>query len=153
MNDNFIKQVIEYLYPVQNRVIAAVAFVRTFGQTLAGVFTVGASGLVIISVDNLQAIDWSTVGWTAAALFLSALLSGLKAFGDVSKNGLNSKYLESVVDPAELQAAVAAPVSAPSKTKTYRKVAAPAKAVKEEVSEKLDEPLGVEQAPAVEDVV
>ena len=157
MNENFIKQVYDYLFPKQNRVIAAVAFVRTFGQTLTGVFTVGAGGLILISVDNLQAIDWNTVGWSAAALFLSAILSGLKAFNDVSRNGLNSKYTESLaVNTEEIVAAirpssfVPAPVVAPvvEAPKAVTKKAPTKKAA----TKKADaEVMKVAQAPAVEE--
>lgn len=97
---HFIRQVIDYLYPAQNRVIAAVAFVRTFKQTFTGAFTVGGAGLITVSASDVATITWDVVLYTAAALLLSALLSGGVAFDDVSRNGLNSKYMDAA-NPAK----------------------------------------------------
>lgn len=97
---HFVRQVVEYLYPAQNRVIAAVAFVRTFKQTLTGAGVVGGGGLITITATDLAAITWDTVLYTAIALVLTALIAAGAAFDDVSRNGLNSKYLDAATAPA-----------------------------------------------------
>jgi len=97
---HFIRQVFDYLYPAKNRVVAAVAFVRTFKQTLTGAFTVGGTGLVAINASDIASLDWSVVGWTVVAVVLSAFLSAGVAFDDVSRNGLNSKYMNAATAPA-----------------------------------------------------
>lgn len=91
---HFISQVYDYLYPAKNRVVAAVAFVRTFKQTLTGAFTVGGTGLVAINAQDIANLNWEVVGWTVLAIVLSAILSASVAFDDVSRNGLNSKYMD-----------------------------------------------------------
>ena len=97
---HFIRQVFDYLYPSKNRVVAAVAFVRTFKQTLTGAFTVGGTGLIAINASDISNLDWNVVGWTVVAVLLSAFLSAGVAFDDVSRNGLNSKYMDAVTKPA-----------------------------------------------------
>lgn len=97
---HFVKQVIEYLYPKKNRVIASVAAVRTFRQTLVGAFTVGGAGLITINATDLAQLNWDIVIYTAIALFLSAVISANVAFEDVSRNGLNSKYMDAANPPA-----------------------------------------------------
>lgn len=97
---HFVKQVIEYLYPAQNRVIAAVAFVRTFKQTLTGAGVVGGGGLITVTATDLATITWDTVLFTVIALVLTALIAAGAAFDDVSRNGLNSKYLDAANPPA-----------------------------------------------------
>ena len=97
---HFIKQVFDYMYPAKNRVIAAVAFVRTFKQTFTGAFTVGGAGLITVSATDIAVLNWDIVLATAVALFLSAVLSAAVAFDDVSRNGLNSKYMDAANPPA-----------------------------------------------------
>lgn len=97
---HFIAQVYDYLYPAKNRVVAAVAFVRTFKQTLTGAFTVGGTGLVAINAQDIASLNWEVVGWTVLAVVLSAFLSATVAFDDVSRNGLNSKYMDAANPPA-----------------------------------------------------
>lgn len=171
---HFIKQVIDYMYPAKNRVIAAVAFVRTFKQTFTGAFTVGGAGLITISATDIATLNWDIVIATAVALFLSAVLSAAVAFDDVSRNGLNSKYMDAAnppapavtVDPVALNGViqklrpaffVPAPVEAPktveapattAKKPTTRKAATKAKtAVANKVVENT---MKANQAPAVE---
>lgn len=97
---HFIKQVFEYLYPAKNRVVASVAFVRTFKQTLTGAFTVGGTGLIAINAGDIANLNWDVVMWTVIAVVLSGLLSAGVAFDDVSRNGLNSKYMDAA-NPAK----------------------------------------------------
>lgn len=162
---HFVKQVIDYMYPAKNRVIAAVAFVRTFKQTFTGAFTVGGAGLITVSATDIAQLNWDIVLATAIALFLSAVLSAAVAFDDVSRNGLNSKYMDAANPPApavtvdpvavngiiqQLRPAsfVPAPAEAPKAvaTKPARKTAA--KKAKEVVEETVV--THVEQAPANE---
>lgn len=169
----FIRQVIDYMYPAKNRVIASVAFVRTFKQTFTGTFTVGGTGLVAITANDISTVDWTMVGWTAVALLLSSILSGAVAFDDVSRNGLNSKYMDAAnapapavqIDPAALATVakqltkpagmIPAPAVAPvTTTEAPKNVAAAKPARKRAAVKKVETPElkgGIAQmAPAVE---
>lgn len=169
---HFIKQVFDYLYPAKNRVIAAVAFVRTFKQTIVGAFTVGGAGLITVSATDIAQLNWDIVLATAIALFLSAVLSAGVAFDDVSRNGLNSKYMDAAnppapavtVDPVALNGViqklrpaffVPAPVEAPkaeaAPVAAAKKPAARKSAAKTKVADKVVEnTMKANQAPAVE---
>ena len=131
---HFIEQVVEYLYPAKNRVIAAVAFVRTFKQTLTGAGTVGAGGLITVTANDLAAISWDIVIYTAIALVLTALIAAAAAFDDVSRNGLNSKYMDAaavVAPPVVVEAAaVGAAVKGLQESRPFWMVPAPAEAPK-----------------------
>ena len=169
---HFIKQVFDYMYPAKNRVIAAVAFVRTFKQTFTGAFTVGGAGLITISATDIAVLNWDIVLATAIALFLSAVLSAAVAFDDVSRNGLNSKYMDAAnppapavtVDPVALNGViqklrpaffVPAPTEAP---KAVTPATAPAPAKKAPARKKataaankvVENTMKADQAPAVE---
>ena len=96
---HFIKQVFDYLYPKKNRVIAAVAFVRTFKQALTGTTVVGGTGLIAINAQDLANLNWDIVMYTAIAVILTATIAGMSAFDDVSRNGLNSKYMDAMTTP------------------------------------------------------
>lgn len=166
----FIRQVIDYMYPAKNRVIASVAFVRTFKQTFTGTFTVGGTGLIAITAQDITAVDWTMVGWTALALFLSSVLSGAVAFDDVSRNGLNSKYMDAAtipapavtIEPAAIVAVakqvrpasfVPAPVEAPktaTKKPSTRKRTASTK-MTAAANKVVENTLKANQAPAVEE--
>jgi hypothetical protein len=163
----FIRQVIDYMYPAKNRVIAAVAFVRTFKQTLTGALAVGGTGLITVNATDVANLTWEIVGYTAIALVLTALIAAGTAFDDVSRNGLNSKYMDAATIPAPevivttdvvkqmLRPAmfVPAPVEAPkltAKKPATRKSAAKPKATA--VANKVVEnTLKANQAPAVEE--
>ena len=167
---HFVKQVVEYLYPAKNRVIAAVAFVRTFKQTFVGAFTVGGAGLITVSATDIAQLNWDIVIAAAIALFLSAVLSAMVAFDDVSRNGLNSKYMDAAnpaapavtVDPVALNGVIqklrpASFVPAPA---VEAPVTAKKPAAKKTASKKADAPVApatpelkggiAEMAPAVE---
>jgi hypothetical protein len=166
---HFIRQVFDYMYPAKNRVIAAVAFVRTFKQTFTGAFTVGGAGLITISATDIAQLNWDIVLATAIALFLSAILSAAVAFDDVSRNGLNSKYMDAAnppapavtVDPVALNGVikqlrpsffVPAPAEAPKveAKKTARKTAAKPKATAA-ANKVVENTMKANQAPAVEE--
>lgn len=159
---HFVRQVIDYMYPAKNRVIAAVAFVRTFKQTFTGAFTVGGAGLITISATDIATLNWDIVLATAVALFLSAVLSAAVAFDDVSRNGLNSKYMDAanppapavVVDPVAVKGVIAklSPadfIPAPEQPKAAAKKPVRKTAAKK-AEAKPEEVMKVEQAPAVE---
>ena len=167
---HFIKQVFDYLYPKKNRVIAAVAFVRTFKQALTGTTVVGGSGLIAVNATDIANLNWEVVMYTAIAVILTATIAGASAFDDVSRNGLNSKYMDAattpepsvIVTPEVVKQLVRpafftpAPAEAPPALKTAakpatRKKAAP-KAKATAVANKVTEnTMKVEQAPAVEE--
>lgn len=96
---HFVKQVFDYLYPKKNRIIAAVAFVRTFKQALTGTTVVGGTGLIAINAQDLANLNWEIVLYTLIAVVLTALIAGVSAFDDVSRNGLNSKYMDAATTP------------------------------------------------------
>lgn len=96
---HFVKQVFDYLYPKKNRVIAAVAFVRTFKQALTGTTVVGGSGLIAVNATDIANLNWEVVMYTAIAIVLTATIAGASAFDDVSRNGLNSKYMDAATTP------------------------------------------------------
>lgn len=164
---HFIRQVIDYMYPAKNRVIAAVAFVRTFKQTLTGAFAVGGTGLITVNATDIATLTWEIVGYTVIALVLTALIAGGTAFDDVSRNGLNSKYMDAATTPApeviitaeqvkqllpRPASFVPAPESAPKAAAkpATRKKSASAKAT--EVANKVVEnTMKADQAPAVEE--
>ena len=131
---HFVKQVVEYLYPAKNRVIAAVAFVRTFKQTLTGAGVVGGGGLITVTANDVAAINWDIVIYTAIALVLTAFIAGATAFDDVSRNGLNSKYMDAanvVAPPVVVDAgAVGATVKGLQESRPFWMVPAPAEAPK-----------------------
>ncbi len=164
---HFIRQVFDYMYPAKNRVIAAVAFVRTFKQAITGTTVVGGSGLIAINATDIASLNWEVVMYTAIAVVLTALIAGASAFDDVSRNGLNSKYMDAmttpepsvVIDPKAVQqllrpaSFVPAPAVAPktaAKPATRKKAATKATAVANKVVENT---LKANQAPAVEEPV
>lgn len=168
---HFIKQVFDYMYPAKNRVIAAVAFVRTFKQTFTGAFTVGGAGLITVSATDIAVLNWDIVIATAVALFLSAVLSAAVAFDDVSRNGLNSKYMDAAnppapavtVDPVALNGViqklrpaffVPAPAEAPKAVATAAKKAPAKKPTRAKATaaanKVVENTMKADQAPAVE---
>ncbi len=161
---HFIKQVFDYLYPKKNRVIAAVAFVRTFKQAMTGTTVVGAGGLIAINAEDLANLDWNVVMYTAIAVVLTAVIAGISAFDDVSRNGLNSKYMDAattpepsvivtpevvkqLVRPSFFVPATEKPKAA-AKPSTRKKATPKATAAANKVVENT---MKVEQAPAVEE--
>ena len=165
---HFVKQVFDYLYPKKNRIIAAVAFVRTFKQTFTGAFTVGGAGLITISATDIAQLNWDIVIAAAVALFLSAVLSAMVAFDDVSRNGLNSKYMDAAnppapavtVDPVAVAGVIKqlrpasfmpAPATAEAPADTAKPATTKKVVAKKAASKKADEQvMAAEQAPAVE---
>jgi len=162
---HFVKQVFDYLYPSKNRVIAAVAFVRTFKQAITGTSVVGGSGLIAINAGDIANLNWEVVMYTAIAVVLTAIIAGASAFDDVSRNGLNSKYMDAattpepsvIVDPAVVKqllrpaSFVPAPAEAPkaaAKPATRKKATPKATAAANKVVENT---LKADQAPAVEE--
>lgn len=164
---HFIKQVFDYLYPKKNRVIAAVAFVRTFKQALTGTTVVGGGGLIAINATDIANLNWDVVLYTAIAVILTATIAGASAFDDVSRNGLNSKYMDAATTPEpsiivtpEIVKQLArpafftpAPAEAPktvAKSAARKKATPKATAVANKVVENT---MKVEQAPAVEEPI
>ena len=165
---HFVKQVFDYLYPKKNRVIAAVAFVRTFKQALTGTTVVGGGGLIAINATDIANLNWDVVLYTAIAVILTATIAGASAFDDVSRNGLNSKYMDAATTPEpsviitpEIVKQLArpafftpAPAEAPpalktaTKPATRKKAATKATAVANKVVENT---MKANQAPAVEE--
>lgn len=123
------------LFPPANRQAALVAFLRTFWQTVVGTSVVSVFGAAGITASGLATLDWQILGWTVAAILLSAILAGAKSALNILANGLPGAYNDaaiatvpqavvptndaaSVADAlamqADAQAALAAPVAAPA---------------------------------------
>ena len=166
----FVKQVFDYLYPKKNRVIAAVAFVRTFKQALTGTTVVGGSGLIAINATDIANLNWDVVMYTAIAVVLTAIIAGASAFDDVSRNGLNSKYMDAATTPEPsviIQPDVVkqlirpsffvpAPVEAPKVVATAKKPATRKKAAPKATAaanKVVENTMKADQAPAVEEAV
>lgn len=102
----FWRKLIDTLAPPENRLIAVVAFVRTFKQNVKSTGTIGgAAGLVITAQDVIN-VNWQLLGYTAIAVGLSALLAGADAYFDVLANGMSPKYAEALYETAQKQAIV-----------------------------------------------
>ena len=161
---HFIRQVFDYMYPAKNRVIAAVAFVRTFKQAITGTTVVGGSGLIAINATDIASLNWEVVMYTAIAVVLTALIAGASAFDDVSRNGLNSKYMDAmttpepsvVIDPKAVQQLLrpAFFVPAPTEPKTAAKKPAARKKTTPKATaaanKVVENTLKANQTPAVE---
>ena len=92
----FWTQLIESLAPPENRLLAAVAFVRTFRQGFKGSSIVAAGGGVTLTAAGLAEVNWVTVTYALIAVGLSGLAAGSDAYFDVLANGINSKYADAV---------------------------------------------------------
>lgn len=154
---HFVKQVFDYLYPKKNRVIAAVAFVRTFKQALTGTTVVGGSGLIAVNATDIANLNWDVVMYTAIAVILTAIIAGASAFDDVSRNGLNSKYMDAattpepsvIVTPEVVKQLVRPAFFTPAPAEAPKIMTVANNATVEEVA--TDQIMKVEQAPAVEE--
>lgn len=92
----FWTQLMEALAPPENRLIAAVAFTRTFVQGLTGSAFVSAGGSLLLNATDILTADWQTLALAALATGLSASISGLNAYFNVLSNGLSPKYAEAM---------------------------------------------------------
>lgn len=90
-------QVWEQLFPSANRVMATVAFFRTFGQTIRGSAAVGALLGAGVTVSDLATIDWTVLGFGASAIVLTALIAGADSGFNMLRNGLPESYTKAVV--------------------------------------------------------
>lgn len=161
---HFIRQVFDYMYPAKNRVIAAVAFVRTFKQAITGTTVVGGSGLIAINATDIASLNWEVVMYTAIAVVLTALIAGASAFDDVSRNGLNSKYMDAmttpepsiIIDPKAVKQLLSSDmfVPAPAEPKTATKKPAARKKATPKLTaaanKVVENSIKANQAPAVE---
>lgn len=102
----FIKDLLNAVAPKENRLLAAVAFIRTFGQGIRGSAVVAVLIGTGVTVADLTSIDWVLVGYTAAAIVATALIAGLDAYFSVLSHGLNAKYTEAVITslPKQMEA-------------------------------------------------
>lgn len=102
---SILREAMDSLFPRKNRVVAVVAGVRTFEQSVRSNLTVGGTGAIVVTASDLIAVDWSMVLWVAIALLLSALIAAYIAFADVARHGVSSKYAEALAEQAALEAA------------------------------------------------
>lgn len=94
----------EALAPKENRLVAAVAAVRTFEQGLTGTGYISAGGVIVLTVTDFYSVDWMVVVIAAGITVLSALVSAWKAWRDVLKNGLPANYQKALYEQAQAQA-------------------------------------------------
>lgn len=101
------------LFPPANRQAAAVAFLRTFWQTVRATGYLASGGIITITATQLATIDVRTLALTAAAILTSGLLSGTLAAGNILTNGLPTAY-QNTTTPAA--AAIPAATANPAPT-------------------------------------
>jgi len=94
---SFIGKVLDQLAPPENRVVAAVFFVRSFGQAVRGSSFVGTVIGAGVTVTSLTKIDLVTLGYGIAAVLLTALVVALDSYFNVLQNGVPDGYLEGAV--------------------------------------------------------
>ncbi len=93
----FWRNFFQSIAPKENRLIAAVAFYRTFRQGLTGSAFTAAGGGIALTAVGIAEINWTTTLYAAIAVLIAAFVSGLNAFFNVLENGLSRKYAEAVV--------------------------------------------------------
>lgn len=101
MSDNFFTRLLEALAPKENRLVAAVAFVRTFRQGFTGSSIAAAGGGITLTAIGLAEVNWQTVAFAAIAVGIASLGAALNAYFSVLENGLSRKYTEAVVATIE----------------------------------------------------
>lgn len=93
----FITNLINALAPPENRLVAAVAGMRTFFQTIRGSAAVGAIVGAGVTVNDIVNIDWTLLGYSLLAITATATIAGLDSYFNNLANGLSPKYAEAVV--------------------------------------------------------
>lgn len=101
----FWKDLFNSIAPPENRLVAAVAFVRTFGQIIRGSTAVAALLGAGVTVTDLATIDWTVLGFGVASIMATALIGALDAYFNVLANGLSRKYTEAMVSSIDRQVA------------------------------------------------
>lgn len=102
------------LFPPANREAAAVAFLRTFWQTVRAVGSLSIVGGIVVTANQLATINWTEFGYTAGAVVLSGILAGALAGGDVLTKGLPDAYIASLNPAVPVSAPVPAPIVDPT---------------------------------------
>jgi hypothetical protein len=92
----FWTKLMEALAPKENRLVAAVAFFRTFGQTIRGSALIGSLLGAGVTVTEIATVDWVVLGFAAASILLTAIVSGADAYFNVLANGVSKKYAEAI---------------------------------------------------------
>lgn len=93
----FWEQVFESVAPKANRVIATVAFIHTFRQSLNGAAFVGAGGGITLTALGITEINWETTFYAVIAVAAAALASALTAFWQRLGSGLPEGYTRAAV--------------------------------------------------------
>lgn len=94
---SFLTRVLEQLAPPENRVVAAVFFVRTFGQAVRGSTVVGTIIGAGVTVTDLTRINIVTLALAIAAVLLTASIVALDSYFNVLANGVPDGYVEGAV--------------------------------------------------------
>jgi hypothetical protein len=106
--------VLSSLFPKANRLAAGVAFLRTAWQTAQATGALAVTGGVVVTANDLAAIDWSSVGLTAAGVGITAVIAGGIAAGNILVHGLPAAYTAdpvSDVTPAPVEPVVETPAA------------------------------------------
>jgi hypothetical protein len=93
----FFGQLLDSLFPPENRLVAAVAGIKTFGQTIRGSAAVGALLGAGVTVTDLANIDWTVLAFAAGSILLTSFIAGADAYFNNLANGLSPKYTDAVV--------------------------------------------------------
>lgn len=98
---SYIGQVLEGVYPRENRVLAGVAALRTFKQTIKSAVVVAAGGGIasvpLAATNTLpEGVTIATIAIGVGLLLLNAFVAAAVAWDDVAQNGLTPKYAEAV---------------------------------------------------------
>lgn len=82
------------LFPPANRQAAAVAWIRTFWQTIRGTSYLGGAGAIVFNAADIQHINLTVLGWIVAAVVSTAVLTASLSAGDILVHGLPSAYTD-----------------------------------------------------------
>jgi hypothetical protein len=96
---SYIKQVVDRMYPPENRVVAGVAFARTFQQSIKSAIVVALGG-VGVSIAVLQSLDVQMLLLALGALLINAAGAAIAAWDDVARNGMSESYLFALEEQA-----------------------------------------------------
>lgn len=80
------------LFPPANREAAAVAFLRTFWQTVRATGILGGGSAIIVTAADIQHINLVALAYIAGAVIISGILAGGLAAGDILVHGLPAAY-------------------------------------------------------------
>lgn len=96
------------LFPPANREAAVVAFLRTAWQVIRATGVLGGAGIITVNAADVAHINLQLLGYTAAAVLISGIVSGLISAGDILAHGLPDAYTSNAA--ASIPAAIVSTV-------------------------------------------